>query len=511
MQDRSVSIGKRVALTALSAASLAFAMRCEIAILGVVALVPWLLALARARLGEAVALGAWLGLLYGGLLASWVPNALQTLGSPAWNSYAGFLSACAVAGPPEFVGLAVVARLTASLPAGARALALAIGVLAIERWLFVPWGLLGYSQIGSLGVAQLAAVGGVPLISALLVAFQVALAEGAMHLAIALGAAWLALALAGLPVAEAARPIETGGRTVDLLLVQPNLPRAERWNDVLQPLNLHRVESFTDRAVAAHPGTAAVVLPENLLTARIDTSPELAAALAQWVDALGVPVLSGLVLSATSHASDLYRSSVVWLEPGRGVTARIDKERAIPLLESSRIVPGDALFKGLFGAAAAVPKVEEAALSGPMRGPIPITPILCYEVLFPDVTASRRTPDSVAIVNLADDSWVAGDTATRHLTNVARFRAIEQRLGLIRVAHGGLSAAADEFGRLTETLPRHEYAARGVRVRAQPPRSASERIAIAMLPLAAFSAARAVCSGPAISSKSLQNCASPRL
>jgi len=44
---------------------------------------------------------------------------------------------------------------------------------------------------------------------------------------------------------------------------------------------------------------------------------------------------------------------------------------------------------------------------------------------------------SVAIVNLADDSWVAGEVVDAQLIAAASFRAIEQRLTLVRVSHGG--------------------------------------------------------------------------
>jgi apolipoprotein N-acyltransferase len=126
--------------------------------------------------------------------------------------------------------------------------------------------------------------------------------------------------------------------------------------------------------------------------------------------------------------------------------------------------------------------VEEAEDAGPLRGGFTLTPVLCYEALFPRLVARRRSPDSVAIVNLADDGWVVGDTATRQLTAFASFRAIEQRLTLIRVAHGGLSVVVDPFGQRVETLPLDAYAATRVTVRATPPPTLLERIAIVALP-----------------------------
>jgi len=210
--------------------------------------------------------------------------------------------------------------------------------------------------------------------------------------------------------------------------------------------------------------------------------PQLATRLQGDVDRWGVSLITGLVRPPVGRKAGRYRSSVEWLEPGGGVAAAIDKVRAIPLLESSRSVPGEALLAASFGQATRWPKVEEAPAATALRGRFTVTPVLCYEVLFPRLVVHRRTPDSLAILNLADDSWVEGDTATRQLTTWAAFRAIEQRLTLIRVAHGGLSTVIDEFGRTLMTLPLDRFAHATVRVRSSPPPSAVEKAAIFAVP-----------------------------
>lgn len=490
----------RLSCVALSAGLLAVPVHCEPAWpVGAVFLVPALVACRRAPPIEAVLLGALLGILYGIAISLWIPAALQGLGSSPLASLAGLVAVSLWSGPPVFGWIGLLSRWTDSWSPALRAIALAAGVFGVEQlvshvWWGVPWGLLGTSQRGVLGVAQLAVAGGVPLVSAGLVAINALVADvcrgeqRALRAAAASVAGWVALALVGLPVAESVRPAAADSTGMEILFVQPNLPRGERWGRDLQPLNLYRVQVFMRRVLAEEPpGVDAWVLPENLLTTPLDASPELGSAVKAWVDELVVPVLSGLVLSARSPDRGRYRSSVVWLEPGRGITARLDKEHAIPLLESSRRFPGDALLVRLFGEAAQWPKVEESGGSGPLRGPISVTPVLCYEVLFPGIVAKRRTPDSVAIVNLADDSWVEGESATRHLTHLARFRAIEQRLPLIRLAHGGLSAVVDEWGRVTKELPLHTYASMRLSLHPMPPPTFFERAAILALPAVAAS------------------------
>ncbi len=487
----------RVGIAVLTAPALAAAQSpVSLGPLALIALVPWLWATRRAGTREAVALGALVGTLYGCLVAPWIPEALRALGSSGATTLLGLLVTAAWAKLALFAAIGgLVQRMrsrSSTQQVAAVALAFGLGERALGGWhLGVPWALTGHSQLATLGVAQLAAVGGVPLLSALVGAINQAIVlaiDGvppARRFALALGGAWAALALFGLSLAEAARPHSLGEAGLSLLIVQPNLPRSARWAWEAQRHNLERIAAYTEGALAeVSPRPHAILWPENLLTAPVDADPALSRELQARVDAWGITLISGLVQSAASGAPHHYRSSVVWIDPRRGVRDGVDKTRAIPLLESSREFPGSSLLAALYGQAARWSKVEEAQSAGPLRGDFTVTPVLCYEALFPGVSAERRAPDSVALLNLADDSWVAGESASRQLMDLARFRAIEQRLPLIRLAHGGLSVVTDPFGRIVESLPLDRYAHATVEVRPQPPPTLRERLALAALPLA---------------------------
>src|SRR5258706_13745445 len=195
---------RRILAALGSAALLATALRCEVlAAVGAFALVPWLAALRRAGIASALASAALLGGGAGALAAPWLPDALAALGASRAASRAGALAAYALIAVPELAALALLARATERAATPARALTLGAAVFAIERARSlaaagVPFGLLGHSQIGLPGVAQLALAGGVPLVSAPLVALQIAVADalharpGAARAALALRAAWRA-------------------------------------------------------------------------------------------------------------------------------------------------------------------------------------------------------------------------------------------------------------------------------------------------------------------------------
>jgi apolipoprotein N-acyltransferase len=488
---------KRIALALLSALLLALAQGLPaLAPVALVALVPWLWASRRAGAGEALLLGALVGTLYGCLVVPWIPEALRSLGSSGLSPVLGLVAASAWAKLPLFAGVAWIAQRLRSQPdavqVAAVACAFGLGEWAAGIWrLGIPWALLGHSQLAVPGVAQLAAVGGVPLLSAWLVAINAAIALSvgrvapARRLAVSLVISWLAMAWLGLPLAEWVRPGRPAADRADLLVVQPEIPRDARWDARAQPWILASMANHTSAALASQERRPdAIIWPENLLTTPLESGPELARAMQAHVDAWGVPLITGLVRPSALGVPRSYLSSVVWIEPGRGAVAAIDKFRAIPLLESSRVRDGASWLAPLFGRATAWPKVEEATAPGSsITSKFSITPALCYEVLFPQIVAHRRSPESLAILNLADDSWVSGEMATRQLSRFAAFRAIEQRLTLIRVAHGGLSSVVDEFGQTQLELPLDRWTHARVIVRGSVPPTGLERAALIGLPL----------------------------
>jgi apolipoprotein N-acyltransferase len=465
------------------------------------ALVPWLLRVGRS--------GSWIEALVGSLAvgvacawasAPWGPEALRSLGAGPLTSIGGFLVGTLWVKGIPFAAVAALVYLTRHRSRALRITATSVSFFAVDGLhstgsAGLPWALLGHSQAGALGVAQLAAVGGVPLLSGGLAAINQAGALaweargsfGSMRRLVPLVAAWGGLALLGLPLARqlhamGAPPSNEPAR--GLLLVQPDIARGERWAENLPGSHLAKVAAETERALGAPgPRPDAILWPENLITAPLDRSPELAAKLQATVDRFDVPVVLGTVRSADGFGVERYRNSVLWIAPRRGTLAAIDKTRAFPLLEAGPASKGASLVAQAFGGAGRGKKVEEAARAGPLRGGFTLTVVLCYEALFPGIAAERRVPESVALVNLADDGWSHGAAATHQLMAFASFRAIEERLPLVRVAHGGLSMALDPFGQTLLRLPEDTWTYGRVEVRGGAPPGLAEKAGLLALPL----------------------------
>ena len=193
-------------------------------LVGALAIVPWLVALRNAGWIESIVGSVFIGLANGFAVGAWVPEALETLGARANDGLIGWSVAVLWIKGLPFGVLGLWIRATRALPHAIWLLLVGAGFLVIDAgisaWAWgVPWGLLGHSQLDSPGVAQLAVVGGVPLISAMLGALAAAYAlvlgsrvRADAHRALALTAGWFALALLGMPLSQALRPAASGTR-----------------------------------------------------------------------------------------------------------------------------------------------------------------------------------------------------------------------------------------------------------------------------------------------------------
>jgi apolipoprotein N-acyltransferase len=301
-----------------------------------------------------------------------------------------------------------------------------------------PWALPGHVLIESaaLPAASIGGAHGLGLAVLLGAGLVASLRPAAVVAGAAVWAVPFALAAALPPAPPADGPV--------VRLVQPNAPQHLKWDP-------DWIDVFFGRGLeaTAAPGDPTVtVWPETALPQLLGRSEGARGLIADAAD--GGPVLLG----AQRYGPDgSPRNTVVLLNGEAGEVAALhDKHRLVPFGE---FLPFPAVFEALgFGPMAAQLAGVYAAGEGPalidLPGIGPVLPMICYEAIFPQDLRAVERPR--AILHLTNDAWFGTRAGPQQHLALARLRAAESGLPVLRAANTGVSAAIDARGRVLSAL-----------------------------------------------------------
>ncbi|MEK9660682.1 MAG: apolipoprotein N-acyltransferase [Alphaproteobacteria bacterium] len=329
----------------------------------------------------------------------------------------------------------------------------------LRCWLFTgfPWNLVGYVWTFSPVMSQSAALVGVlglGLVTVAVAAIPAALAGWrpkrrdrvallVATLALPLLAGYGGWRLAGVPAPDAIPVVDD----VRLRLVQAGIPQRQKWRAEFRQDNLQRHLSLS-RQPAALPPTH-IVWPETAVPFYLVDDPAARAAVAEIVPPDGLLISGTVRVEGVVPAGRRFFNSVVALTAGGDIAAIYDKHHLVPFGEYvplGHLLPLDKIVAGV-GDFAAGPGPRTLVLSGLP----PVGPLICYEAIFPGaVVAADKRPGW--LLNLTNDGWFGSGAGPRQHLAIARMRAVEEGLPLVRVAGTGISAVVDPYGRIMARL-----------------------------------------------------------
>lgn len=160
---------------------------------------------------------------------------------------------------------------------------------------------------------------------------------------------------------------------------------------------------------------------------------------------LGAEVIIGLDhqdMGGTTH------NSAFWFEPGGKEPSRYDKRILMPLAE---YLPFEWLrsLAGNYGIREFFTPGEQVSIIGKR---LPMSISICYEETFPNPIRKGRKEGAKLLVNITNDAWYPFSRLPSQHFALARLRAVENGIPLIRACNTGITAAVDSLGRETARL-----------------------------------------------------------
>jgi apolipoprotein N-acyltransferase len=436
-------------------------------------------------LRRAFLLGYVCGVLWYAGNCYWIYDTMYIYGGlPAWASAVMLTGFSLVLGLYFGIfawGLALVRRATGDVRwafAAAPFLWVALD-LAAARITSVPWDQLGYSQVDNTLLTYLAPWTGVYGISFLVMAGNALIAGGLLiercRVRRITGVCGIIFAwglTAGILV-----PPSVPEPTATAVLIQPNLNVGDynNWSGTVWNQHIAEFAQLAQKTCGPFiPGapqlTLTVSVPQcPVLPARPDLVvwPESPApffeqdprfeqsmsVIAQQVHAPLIVNAIGTDYSPAENQSNDYVSAVIFNAQGHRV-GRYDKIHLVPFGE---FIPFHQIFFFAHKLAGDVPNFTHGKqrrvflLDGHRYGVF-----ICYEAVFADEVRQFTRLGAQVLVNISDDGWYGDTSAPWQHLNMARMRAIENRRWLLRDTNNGVTASIDPYGRVRESIARHQ-------------------------------------------------------
>lgn len=318
-----------------------------------------------------------------------------------------------------------------------------------------PWANLGYTQTPLFQMIQVADITGVYGLSWLVVFantvvfgfFQNRFRKTAPAVLLVLAVA--ALAYGSWRVKDV-RGAQEKAAPFQVAIVQGNVEQGVKWDPGYLQETLNRYERLSLEAAGKNPPPDLLFWPESAMPFFYGINEEPSLQVNKIVNKAGKPVLFG----------------------STGVTLVDGKAR---LLNRAYLLDETATLKGAYAKQHLVPFGEYVPFSkvlffvqhlvaeqfdfvpGKSPGPVlwngpPLGVLVCYEVIFPEISRETVRRGAEVLMNMTNDAWY-GDTGGpyQHL-EIARWRAIEFRVPLVRAANTGVSALFDATGTRCEEL-----------------------------------------------------------
>jgi apolipoprotein N-acyltransferase len=424
----------------------------------------WLV-FSRVSARSAFGVGWWFGFGHFSAGLYWVANALMVYPDRhGWMApFAVFGLAAVLAFFPAFV--TYLTRIFAANCSGVGRVfvfaALWTGVEWLRSWVFTgfPWNLIGSVWVFSDAMMQSAAVAGVyglGLLSVIVAAMPAILAAGddwqsplppqraLLYCGLALGVVW---AGGVLRLSGASGDVVPDVR---LRLVQPNIPQSLKWEAGQKPKN------FTKQLqMSAAPPQLGATPPSHIIWAETAATYFIANEARPRQAIAGITPKGGLTITGAPRTSPqkepVYRvwNSLHAVDEGARIVGTYDKFHLVPFGEYTpfqKVLGFAKLTAGTTGFSAG---------PGPrtlrFKGLPPVSPLICYEVIFPARVVDNRDRPGW-LLNLTNDGWYGLSSGPYQHFAAARLRAVEEGLPLVRVANTGISGVIDGYGRVVAKL-----------------------------------------------------------
>ncbi len=313
-----------------------------------------------------------------------------------------------------------------------------------------PWFNVGYAFSDFLLQIQVADIGGIYLISLIVILINICLYQLSLkkwkytYVLIAVLVIWIGYGIYRVTTIRLQKQPDR------IVLMQPSIPQTEKWEPQLLINIIKSYESLTIQA--GKNGVKLVIWPEAAVPDYLLHSPVLLDIIKQLSGKLNLEIFTGfpdaLIAPENYPSNYLYYNSATMIHPDGRIDEPYRKNILVPVGERMpllNIFP--ILWKVQFGQANWEYGSSYTYFSSQGHT---FSPMICFEIAFPEFISHMADHPVDYIVNITNDAWFYHSRGTYQHAAMGKIRAVEIRKQIYRCANTGISMAIDPLGRTLE-------------------------------------------------------------
>jgi apolipoprotein N-acyltransferase len=243
------------------------------------------------------------------------------------------------------------------------------------------------------------------------------------------------------------------GKGVKISVIQGNIEQSKKWNPKYAEFIMQTYVDLTREALRDKPDL--IVLPEAATPRSITLDRRLYDQVKHLAEEAGIPLLVG----SSSHQKFKrgqstrigFRNSAFLISPEpRAKNQEYDKIRLLPFGEympMEKTIPWQ--WINVPNVSNYAPGKEFTVFEGPgFRFGVNI----CWETIFPDMVRQFVKRGAQLMVNITNEAWFGKTASPYQFLSINIFRAVENRVFLIRCANTGISCFIDPNGRIMDRV-----------------------------------------------------------
>lgn len=253
------------------------------------------------------------------------------------------------------------------------------------------------------------------------------------------------------------------GEGLKVSIIQGNIPQDQKWDPASKDDILDKYERLT--ALAAKEKPDLIVWPETSVPGFLDMERHLSDRVKAIAIFSDTHILVGSPSEEGSYAK-LYNSAVLFSGEGRIVDVYnkihlvpfgeyVPLKRALSFVEKFAKSPiGDfspgkeyKVFKFFIER-----KSDSGGTAWKLLKKAKFSCLICFEDIFPGLTRQFVKNGAVFLVNMTNDAWFGRTSAPYQHMQCSVFRAVENRVNVVRAANTGVSCFIDQKGRITDMV-----------------------------------------------------------